>query len=288
MNCDGEINDALVKQINHEKSEILSKNRCCISYDINWGGYTTTDLFCSKIHNEKSCKAEIEIFKKTILNKCVSIGVKQLFKTLSSYEFNFTSWIIKASSYDKIRFYNLFRILKENKILFFRNAYYFRESKNYMEYFAPFFSKYASLLELHGKGIFKMLKESNKKKIDSDNAMTSFEDDSYEKVIENLNSQSIESEIDENTKKIIKKVVFYFSAFFSKAVSHEMKLDLKIFGKYCVEDLDKNIEFYKHEIKKDLVSFVNSYNEKVKLKKDGDNSNNEKNGKLIFIYFFIF
>merc|ERR1712032_1358925 len=101
--------------------------------------------------------------KKSLMEKCISTGVKQFFKDLSKKDFDINNWIAKASSLDKIRYFNLFRVLKENKILNFRNKINFAPIRKFLELFSKFTPTYYPILEKQGKDI-KKIYEKNKSK----------------------------------------------------------------------------------------------------------------------------
>ncbi len=217
------------------------------------------------------------------------IGLKELFNTLSTLEFDFTKWILKATPLEKNRFYNIFKIIKDTKILFFRNDFNLKEYKDILDHFAPFFTKYFNLLEKHGNPIFNIVKQNNNKKIisNNDNYMSSIQEDTYEKVIDNLRSQSIDKEINNDLKKTIKEVVFLFPRLFSKMIAKELLIDLKIFEKFCFDGLVNNKTIYKKEIQKELQFFIINYNSRFNLKKESDKSNLISFTLLIICLFFI-
>lgn len=266
MNCEGDYNIDLLNSINKGVSEQIKENKCCVSYDVNWGGYITSDLFCSKIPNNLKCLTEIELFRKTILNKCISKGVKQLFKYLSTFDFDFESWIIKATSQEKIRFYNVFRILKNYKVLFYKNEFYFRSIKKYLDYFSVNFLKNYSVLEKHGIFLTKNLYENQLiRRNQVENMMTSIQEDTFQKVLEDIIEQSIDTEITVSIRKVLKEIIYKFSSFFQSILSHKLVIDLKPFIRFTDND-SNSINF--EEVKKELIKFVFSYNNSQNNKKN--------------------
>merc|ERR1712151_239038 len=97
------------------------------------------------------------------MDKCIAVGVKEFFKDLSKQDFDINNWLSKASSLDKIRYFNTFKVLKDKKILNFRNKPHFAPIKKYLELFAKFMPTYYPVLEKHGKNMKKIYNKNKPK-----------------------------------------------------------------------------------------------------------------------------
>merc|ERR1712032_199444 len=205
MNCQGTNNQDLqtkLKETFNDKSIIPD---CCVSYEINWKGEQREDIFCSTNLNQIRCKADIEIFKKTIMDKCISAGVKGFFKNLSEYEFDMEHYLAKATNLNKLKNYRTLKFLDDLKILNIRNTPHFSNVSKYLDLFSKFFDKYYPLLQKESKSFDKDL-TGRKSIIDIESKKGKIilsEDDIYTKVIENINSQNTET-ISEDLKQFLK------------------------------------------------------------------------------------
>ena len=263
LNCEGIIDEKLTTNIkdNYVNQSVIPS--CCVSYEINWFDLQTEEIFCSKNQSEMKCIAEIEIFKKSLMDKCISVGVSEFFRVLSKFDFDINHWLAKASSLDKIRFFNVFRVLKDYKILNFRNNNHFSPIRKYLDLFSKFMIHYYPLLEKHGKHI-KNIYNKNKPKTDVDNSdkMTTLKDDIYNKVIENLTSQSL-NELSEALKEVVKRTVFEFDKFFDILLDKGKNIDLNLFKSFVGKHKNMKEEEFLSKVSTSLIKFLEEYNKAI-------------------------
>lgn len=261
LNCEGIINNELITKIekdyvNNNQSVVA---QCCVSYEINWWGYETEDIFCSKNKNKLKCTAEIEIFKKSLMEKCISVGVKEFFRDLAKVDFDINNYLAKASSLEKIRYYNIFRILKEKKILNFRNKKNFATIKKYLELFAKFMPSYYPILEKQGKNIRNIYNKNKSKSTLHKDKMTTFKEDLYDKVIENLTSQSL-NEISDDLKDVIKRAVNKFDKFFDELLKKGKNVDIKLFKPLDITHKKMGDKEFLAKFSSNLIKFLEDFN----------------------------
>lgn len=277
LNCEGSVDPDLINKIEKHYTNKSINAACCVSYEINWWGYQTEDIFCSKSQSQKKCTAEVEIFKKSLMEKCISVGVKEFFKDLSKFDFDINNWLAKASSLDKIRSFNTFRVLKEQKILNFRNKNHFSPIRKYLELFAKFMPTYYPLLEKHGKNLKKIYNKNKPKGIAAKENMTTLKDDLYDKVIENLTSQSL-NEIPDDIKEVVKRAVNKFDKFFDELMSKGKNIDLKIFTPFEKTHKKMGDKEFVSKLSTNLVKFL----------EDFKNDKPDGKGKINILFIFNF
>lgn len=241
----------------NEKIEKINP-KCCVTYQINYNENQTEDIYCSKNSNSLLCTAEIEIFKKSIMEKCITLGIKEFFKGLSKLDFDINNWMVKASNMDKLKYYNILRILKEKKILNFRGINSFESIRKYLELFSKFMPTYYPLLEKYGKEI-ENIYNRNKTKNNHHEKMTTIKDDIFNKVIENLISQSL-NEISDDLKDVIKRSINKFYKFFDELLNKGKNIDIKIFKPLEKFNKELNDNDFISKLSKNLIFFLEEYN----------------------------
>lgn len=245
MNCQGLNNNELQNKLKETFNNKSIIPECCVSYEINWKGERKEDIFCSRNLNQIRCKADIEIFKKTIMSKCISNGVKEFFKNLSEYEFDMEHYLAKASNLNKLKNFRILSFLNELKIISFRNIPHFANIRKYLDLFSKFFDKYFSLMQKESK-TFEIDVQRKKSIIDIESKKGKIilsEDDILNKVLDNITSQSTEV-ISEELKQFLKKSVHNFKNFFNILLDHGKNIDVNLFKILIEKNKDlKDVEF---------------------------------------------
>lgn len=259
LNCEGTVDPEMINKIEKKYVNKSVNAKCCVSYEINWWGYITEDIFCSKNPSKLKCSAEIEIFKKSLLEKCIKVGAKEFFKDLSKVDFDINNYLAKASSLDKIRYSNIFKTLKEKKILNFRNKNHFAPIRKYLELFSKFMPSYYPALEKQGNLMKKIYDKNKPKSKKIGDSMTTLKDDIYDKVLENLTSQSL-NEIPEDMKNVIKRSVNKFDKFFDELLKKGKNIDIKMFKPFDKTHKKMGDAEFVSKISLNLVKFLEDYN----------------------------
>lgn len=205
-----------------------------------------------------------------MLNNCLLIGVKEFFRDLSQNDFDFDLFLNKASSTDKIKYFNILKILKNYKILNFRNNPHFNSIRKYLDFFAKFYTQYFPLMEKEGKrmeSIYNRNKIIRNKEENSNDKMTTIKDAIFLKVLENLISQNLNG-INEELRDIVKRTVFKFSKFFEILLDKGKNIELGLFKPFIGSKDLNDVEFVSSVTTK-LIKFLEEF-------KIGRNDGNEK------------
>jgi hypothetical protein len=175
------------------------------------------------------CLLEIEIFKKSILDRCFSIGIKEFYSALLKFDFDIELFLDKAYSLDKIRYFNILKIIKDYKLLNFRNNPHFCAIKKYLDVLSKFFNQYYPLLEKEVNTMKSFYnKNQTKNEVDKNEKMTTEKEDIYNKIIENLISQSI-NQIPDEVKEVVRRTIIKFDKFFIILIELGKDIDINIF-----------------------------------------------------------